>query len=62
METDVLGSRLYANLINGQRGFQVRMRVEAKSFEHGWIFDEAGCREAAKFFIELADELKRRAE
>jgi hypothetical protein len=43
-------------------GFQVAMTEEAfdeTSGENSWFFDEAACREAATFFIMLADELER---
>lgn len=42
----------YARRFGGKNTFDVSMHKDT------WVFNEAGCREAAEFFTKLADDLR----
>lgn len=50
-------AELTASISANREAFRVSTDADGK----GWFFDEPACREAAEFFLKLADELKRRA-
>jgi hypothetical protein len=52
------GAELHAAYREGD--FKVVTDADHMAGVDGWHFDEEDCREAAVFFIKLADELKRR--